>query len=183
MHRNKRTSRIVFVVMFLLLATSYGSSGKALSALVWIKPPDIAIPANATTTVEIQMDNIADVYGAEYHLSFDPSVLAVVDKDSNKAGIQIAPGICPQPGFVAVNSADNTTGKIGYALTQLNPQQPCNGGLAASIEFKCLGTVKSSAIVFDSIIISDRNGIEIPADTQDGRIQCGFNTFLPLIKL
>ena len=60
-------------------------------------------------------------------LTFDPNVVEVVDADPNQAGVQAALGTFLDSGFVVLNAADNVTGTLRFAMTQLNPSQPKSG--------------------------------------------------------
>jgi hypothetical protein len=183
--RDRIIWRIMFVSGFLAFCLILWSPGHASSGLLWVKPSNVSVQPNEKTTVEIQMDNVTNVYGAEFHLSFNPTVLTVVDNDPAKDGVQIGTGACPLAGFVALNTASNSTGTVDYALAQLYPQTACNGGLVASIEFQCLGNTGSSAVNIDSSIISDPDGFAIDHTRQNGNITCGdINKmiYLPLVR-
>jgi hypothetical protein len=120
------------------------------------------------------------VYGLHFILDFDPTMLAVVDADPGTDGVQITPGDCPQPDFVATNTADNALGTITYDVTKVNPTIPCEGGQAATIQLQCLGTSASTLITFTESLIATRDGETIPHTTTSAVVNCYFN-FLPAI--
>jgi hypothetical protein len=54
-------------------------------------------------------------------------VVEVVDADPGQAGVQMALGTFLDSGFVVLNAADNVTGTVRFAMTQLNPSLPKSG--------------------------------------------------------
>jgi ELWxxDGT repeat protein len=140
-------------------------------ASLWFEPPEATWPVGSDFTIDIMVAEVSDLYGVELQLSFDPTIVEVVDVDPVTAGIQIQPGVCPMPDSVDVNSADNTTGTISYAVTSLSPSPPCNsGGVIASITF--LGLTEGNSILhFEGELLSDTNANPIPVDSvQDGSL-------------
>jgi hypothetical protein len=124
-----------------------------------------------TTTVEIRILGVTNLYGAEVHLTFDPTIVHVVDADpSTPVTVQVALGDFPYPDSVAQNLANNTTGTIDVAVAQTLPRPPCNGdGTLCTITFEALqwGT---SPVHFVSALLADTNGLVIPSTTSDGEI-------------
>jgi hypothetical protein len=135
------------------------------ASLLWLNPTTVSVPVGSSTDLDLQLDDISNVYGAEAELAFDPAVLEVV-------GSAVTPGTCPQPDFVVINSADNGAGTIHYAVTQLNPTPPCDGGVTATIEFLCKQENAGTSVIITSSLISDPDGNEITHSTQDATIEC-----------
>lgn len=91
--------------------------------------------------VDIMADNVADLYGAEIKLRYDPTLLAVQDADPGRDGLQITEGelLPASKGFVVANQVDEQEGAITYALTLLNPAPPVTGsGIIATVTFEQL---------------------------------------------
>ncbi len=90
--------------------------------------------------VDLYVANVTDLYGADIKYSFDPNIVQVVDADPFTPGVQIQPlaGFL-SPDLVVRRDANNVTGTIQYALTQLNPTPPVNGsGAVARVTFQPL---------------------------------------------
>jgi LysM repeat protein len=160
-------------------APAAGPAGEANTlqngASVIIAPPAVTVALGETTVVEVQVQDVEGLYGVDIRLSFDPSKLEVQDANSATAGVQIEPGpfLDVSQGFVAQNSADNTAGRINYAMTLLNPAEPKSGsGTLMRVTFKGIGEGES-AISFLSALLSDRPGMQIPATTTGGTITVG----------
>jgi hypothetical protein len=138
--------------------------------MVVISPAHREVAIGMTTTVDIRIQGVTNLYGAEVHLTFNPSIVHVVDADPSSPGtIEIALGTFPYPDYVATNSADNTAGTIDVALTQTS-HPPRNGsGVLGTITFQALvGGV--SPVHFVSAILVNPDGIEILSGTQDGEV-------------
>jgi hypothetical protein len=118
-------------------------------------------------TVEVQAENVSDLYGLELHLKYDPAMLEIQDSQADQAGVQIEPGtLLPvNQGFVVANQADPAQGTVMYALTLLNPAPPVSGsGPVARMTFKALQNGPSTLTVERSTLVSV-NLETIPAET------------------
>ena len=153
------------------------SQGLAQGTLVVIDPPAKEVAVGATTTVDVRIENVANLYGAEVQLVFNPALLEVVDTDTSREGVQIQPGSLLSPDFMAKNNADQTTGRIVFAVAQMPPHEPVNGsGILATITFrgKAAGTSEinfSTTQPTPPAILSNRDGMPISASTQGGSIK------------
>jgi hypothetical protein len=132
----------------------------------------------------ITVSGATDLYGAEAHLTFDPTIIEVVDTDGGRSGVQVALGDVLSPDFVATNSVSNTAGTIDLALTQLAPTPPSDGeGALAIITFQAVST-GTSPVEFTSVILADPEGMQIPSDVVGGTIEVGdgrHQIYLPLV--
>ena len=124
-----------------------------------------------TTTVDIRILGVTNLYGAEVHLTFDPTVVRVVDADPSSAGtVEVALGGFPYPDYIAQNLADNVAGTIDVAVAQIDPRSARHGeGTLCSITFEALAW-GISPVHFVSALLSDPYGLEISATTTDGDI-------------
>lgn len=181
---NKRLALVAFstlLTLVLLLASAARAPAIAVStALLWLNPASAATDRGATTNVVVQLDNITDVFGIQLSLSFDPTVLQVVDADAGTSGVQINPGSCPRTDFVVSNTADNGAGTIQYAVTQL-ALPPCDGGTVATIQFQCIAGGTSSEVNFSDSLISDGSPTPISHTTQSSTVTCNHAIYLPLV--
>ena len=80
------------------------------------------------------MQNVDDLYGGGFQLSFDSSVAQVQDANPHEDGVQIESGSWLQRQLEADNTVDNTLGTIGFFVTQRHPEEPKDGsGILARI--------------------------------------------------
>ena len=168
------TARCYWISLALLLAMLFSIPvGHGLAqdgTTVVISPQSREVAVGAMTTVDIRIENVNGLYGAEVHLTFDPSLLEVVDADVGMNGVQIEPGTFPNPYFTAQNAVDQDAGKIDFAVSQGPNDFPVNGsGVLATVTFKgkAAGT---RTVSFANALLSDQSGGQISASTQDGTI-------------
>jgi len=93
----------IIAFIFVALLVSVFSSPQAMAngtSLLWLNPVSANVSLSENTDVVLQLDDITSVYGLQVSLSFDPSIVSVVDADGGKPGVQISPGSCPQPDFL-----------------------------------------------------------------------------------
>jgi hypothetical protein len=132
----KTTTFILLFVLTLLLTISPAMAQEGAS--VYLQPVE---STDDTITVDVMVDNISNMYGAEFRLRYDPAILAAQDMVPDQNGMQLEVGsLLPlDKGFVVANSIDETTGEIVFAMTLLNPAPPAEGsGPLARISFKVL---------------------------------------------
>ncbi|MCX6058560.1 MAG: cohesin domain-containing protein [Chloroflexi bacterium] len=133
-------------------------------------PTGIGLKPDSNGTVSLIIENVHDLYALEFHLSFNPQFVEVVDADLTKDGIQIASTDVWKDGFIASNKVDNIAGKIDFAVTLLNPALPIAGKQTVAtitLKAKDKGT---SQINIDSAILSTRDAQEITTTKINGLI-------------
>lgn len=136
-----------------------------------ISPSHRQVTISNTTTVDILIANAANLYGAEVHIAFDPTIVQVVDADDGATDVQIGVGVFPHPDYVPVNIVNNTEGTIDFAMTQIPPRAAVNGsGVLATITFLAMqGGVSPVTIIMGDI--SNPDGHRLPLTTYDGEIE------------
>lgn len=157
------------VLLTTLFATPVGY-GLAQDTKVFIDPPEREVAVGATTTVDIRIENVTGLFGAEVHLEFEPTLLEVVDADTGTDGVQIQSGQFLSSYFTAQNIVDQAHGKIHFAASQGPDDAPVSGsGVLATIIFRAKA-VGTSKIKFDEVILANRDGGQISAETEKGKI-------------
>jgi hypothetical protein len=174
---------LLSLAAFLFPATAAVPSpaGPSANARARLDPVDAWVELGKTTVVNMYIQDIVNMYGADIRLTFDPSLVEVVDADVYSPGTQIQPlyGFL-RPDFVIKRGACNAVepenpdcaeaGFIWYAVTQLNPAPPVTGsGAIAAITFRGLRT-GSAPIIMTYAKAADRNGLTIPLALTDGAI-------------
>lgn len=164
---------IGLALMVVALSIAPIGHGLAQGITVVISPSSHEIDVGTTTTVDIRIENVTGLYGGEVHLTFDPTLVEVVDADAGTAGVQIQPGTFLKADFTAQNVVDQEAGKIDFAISQMAPNEAVSGsGVFATVTFqgKASGT---SAISFVSAILSSQEGEAISHSTQNGNVVVG----------
>lgn len=139
-----RMAVAVVVALAGLAALNSAIGGQSLAAgdddpaIVRCEPSVVSGPATTTLTVDLYVENAVNLYGADIRFTFDTTLAQVVDADPAMPGVQIQPlADFLVPGFVIRKEADNVSGLIWYAVTQLNPSPPVTGsGALARVTFQ-----------------------------------------------
>ncbi len=139
---------------------------------VLVHPPSQSVNLNELAGVDVEVDSVTNLYGVDLRLSFDAARLEVQDADPAMAGVQVEPGsfLDPGQGFVAENSADNTTGTVRFVFTLMYPAPPASGsGALARITFKAKAT-GTAAVTLTQVDLADDQVEPIAAALTDGAI-------------
>ncbi len=121
--------RVVSLLVILLFSLAVPALAQE-RAQVYILPPTEALVTGQPVTVDVIAEGVSNLYGAEIHVRFDPTMVRLEDADSQQDGIQITPGslLAPDQGFVVANTSDNAAGTAVFAITLVNPAPPVDGG-------------------------------------------------------
>lgn len=159
------------LMVWVLIPTPLESAAAQVQTTIQVIPQTVKVKTGRDVTVELLIDQVSDLYGAQLHLTFDPQVVEVVDADPAQEGVQIEPGTVPSPDYVVQNKADNRAGTIDYALTQLPPRDPASGaGVMARVTFRGK-MVAVSEVRFDRYMLANNQGGSIEAIPQHGQIR------------
>ncbi len=168
------------MIMYVLTLPTISAVGQTSRAILWFNPPALALQPGMQGTIKFQVQNVQEMYGLEFQITFDPEVIKVIDSDPNQEGVQVKPADWLQEGFVAVNHVDTDIGRIDFAATLLRPAQPASGSMViASIPFATRKT-GTSTLRIASAILSTRNAEKIPHAIQAGKIVVNASQRLPL---
>jgi hypothetical protein len=161
---------VLILIALALLMTLPASSVAGAQPTLRPDPPALGLRSGEQGMISLQVADVQNMYGLEFHLTFDPNIVEVADADASKPGVQIKPGDWFKNSFVATNKADNTTGKIDFAVTLLNPAPPVSGdGVTATITFRAKNN-GTSPLKVEKAILASRDGKEIKSVWQDGAI-------------
>lgn len=107
--------------------------------------------------VNLLLEDVVDLYGAEIELGYDSRQLHVQDQNARLDGVQIAPGplLAFENRFVATNSVDPQTGVISFVFSTLKPASPINDeGVLATIIFEIVGSGPFSVEIIEADLVS-----------------------------
>lgn len=173
----KGSSWIVLLALVALLTTA----SAAAPAIARPDPVSNMVGVGETFVVNLYIQDVVNMYAADIHLRFDPTVLQVQDAEPGVPGVQIQPlDTFMVPGFVIKRKACNvvdpndpdcaTAGFVWFAATQLNPTPPATGsGPVAAITFKAL-KAGVSPLTISYQKFSDPTGGEIASAPQNGSV-------------
>ncbi len=148
-------SKLVWYSSLVFILTFFSSNALAQEeARLYLSPVSTD---QGNLVFDVMAENVTDLYGAEFRLSYDPALLMVQDVNSNQDGVQIEPGtLLPvDQGFVVANQVDATEGTITFAMTLLNPAPPATGtGALARVTFSPLQNSSTTIDVAHAKLVS-----------------------------
>ena len=158
----------------------------------FIAPANATLPApGQAIELAVRVEEVADLYGLGFSITFDPAVLRVRDADRGPArpACRSAPATpsIPSISSLAVNQADNTLGRIDFAATQTQPAQARNGaGVLATITFEAVAEGTSAVTFVEVELVNDARPVFpqiILTNLTPGRITVGaaHALYLPLL--
>jgi hypothetical protein len=167
----RRFSLILFICAIIVgwAVVSVNAEG----ARIWLDPPSLSLAPGDVKAVDIRVENVTGLAGAEVHLTFDPALLEVVDAEPSVDGVQIAHGDFLSPDFVVQNAADETAGTVDYAIACMALDKAASGnGVLAQITFRGVAKGKST-IAIQGVLLADKDGHPIEVETDPGRAVVG----------
>jgi len=157
----------VATALFFCWVLAAWSTGPVIAqgARVRLAPETLTLAPGDTGTVEVRVEDVIQLAGAEVHLTFDSTLLEVVDADAETEGIQIVHGGFLSPDFVVQNIADPSAGTIDYAIVCMPLDKAVSGnGVLARITFRALADGETLVDVSSAILGNVQNQ-SIPLET------------------
>ena len=140
---------------------------------------------------DLQVVDVYNVYGIDVTITFDPTLIKVIDADAERPGVQILPGplFDDRLYYVAENRVtvdeEAGVGTIRFVATLLSPAPPISGsGTIASIPYEVITAraLEGTAFTIEHAILASPTGAPLPTDWEDNVIREGkHRLFVPLI--
>jgi len=179
----------------LVLLLAVASPVRALArtdTVVRIEPTDVYLTPEETVKIEVWVDDVNSLFAFEIEIVFDSDYLFVKDANLDVDGVQVHQGdfLETQEGkyVVVVNRVDNQLGIIQFDMFQLGNETPSKSGSGILISFEITAKEQpaETTLEISSVLLSDRNGIEILRTIEHGTVtiesgKAPFTNFLPLI--
>ena len=132
---------------------------------IWLDPVTLDLSPGEVGTLEIRLEDVNQLAGAEVHLTFDPALLEVVDADPATEGTQIAHGDFLSPDFVVQNITDPSQGTVDYAIASMQLDEAASGsGVLARITFRALAEGET-LVTISGVLLADTQGRPIQVET------------------
>ena len=162
MRAKRRCVAMTLLFCFWGLVAWTTGSVVAQVARVRLAPETLTLTPGDVGTVEIHVEDVVQLAGAEVHLTFDSTLLEVVDADPETEGAQIAHGDFLSPDFVVQNIADPAAGTIDYAIVCMPLDKAVSGnGVLARLTFRALAEGET-LVDISSAILGDVQNQSIP---------------------
>jgi hypothetical protein len=172
------------IIFWSLVMAAPGSAGPALpnDTHLRVLPAAVNLKLHAPVTVEVYVENVVDLYGADIQLQFPPALFQVRDANPSVPGVQItARSDLLVPRFIVSNEADNQAGIISYVVTQMAPQAPAQGS-GALFSFVA-DTIQPGvgAFAIQQQTLATRDAVTIVVTAHNAYYQVLRAMYLPLI--
>jgi predicted secreted protein len=135
------------------------------SAAVKVQPASASIALGAVdASVDIAIENAANVGGYQVDLAYDPSIVSV--QEVKPGTFMGSTGRTVMP----LSSIDNTAGLVTFGASTIGSQSGASGsGILATLKLlpKAKGT---TALDLQNLLLLRPNGALLPASTQDGQL-------------
>ena len=163
--------KVLLLSMIMLTVVAHATSAYCeTNSELYLRASDDTPVIGRTFSVDVCVKDSIAVYGAEFIVQYDPSVLTVVDALPEKEGIQIAPGDffdLERLHFPLQNHVDAKNGKIYYAVSMLNPSPEASGeGTLGTIRFRASGEGQTR-LRFANGKMGTRGGVSISPTTAE----------------
>jgi hypothetical protein len=138
--------------------------GPPCGPTVLLVPGVTNVCRGGTQRMDIVLADVANLYGAELHLSFDKARLKAVDENGEPATQVLAgPMLDPRRGLVGANAVDNAFGLIDYAVSLKDPALPAFGtGRLGRVYFEAVAEGRAE-IKVEEVKLSERPLPPLPA--------------------
>ena len=164
-----KTKKYIGVGILSLLLFLFGLSGIAVAqtTIVSISPSTQTVPLGQTFTIDITIDPDVAIAGAQFDLSFDPSL---VRANSVTEGNLLKQGGAST--YFSRGTIDNAAGKItGVAGVIITPGQTVSSpGVFATIQMTAKSVEGTSPLDLLNVIVGDINGNPVPIAVNNGSV-------------
>ena len=150
--------------------------------LLYVYPDGRSMVVGEEATFEIRVRDVAGLWGAEFHLTFDPSLITIQDEDTTKAGTQIDYGGFITPDSVAQNGVDTVAGRVDFAISQAPPSAPSNGdGIIARMRIVAQAE-GATPLGLVGTVLADMSNKSIPHGTAGGFVAIHSRTVVGFVR-
>jgi len=145
-----------------------------------ITPASLPLSLSGTGMTTLEVRDVADLYGVEFHLTFNPNLVEVQDADPTLPGVQIGVGSLFSGTQVAIahNEASNIAGKVDF-VASLRGVSPFSGTEAVAVITWKGKTAGASPLTLVTTKLSDRNGQPRFHTPQNGEVVVGGSAVVP----
>lgn len=169
---------MLLAMVSLSLSSPFTPVARGQSPTVTIDPTSAEVALDGTVDVDIVISDVTALWAASIDISFDTSVLEVVDADPGRAGTQLFTGTfpCPSEGpcDVTENTVDNTAGSIEYDATLVEPASPAGGsGTLATIRFHAKSPGTGSIAIQSAALWGPGPGDNLTLTAESGEVVVG----------
>lgn len=167
----------MFVLLLsMLIASSIFAKIVSAQATIYVDPATRNVQKGEEFTIDINIDNVTNLYGYEIYLSFNNSVLNATAIDYRN--------FLNEPTLILHQEVNNT---VRLTVMSLQPATPKNGSSPpplATVHFKSI-EIGTPPLNLSKTKLSDNQGHEIPHQTSDGIVipEFSFATIIAMMAI
>lgn len=130
---------------------------------VYVSPATASVGVGSTTTIDVLVENVSDLYSYEVHLTFDPTKLQI------EGTAQLGSLFAGHTVQTFQNTVNNTTGRVDYAVSlQGEPTGVTGSGSLLKLTVRGVAQGSSPVTLTTDTNLSDGSFNLIPAMLQPG---------------
>lgn len=138
----KKTLGLHATLLLLALLISVSATAGTVS----ISPAATTVSAGQTFSVDVRIDDVANLYSFQFDIGYDPTLLNA---------LQIVQGPFMQDADWLAGAIDNTSGYIPFAGSLIGPLPGITGsGVLATIDFLAVGTGTGSVSILEGVFLN-----------------------------
>ncbi len=143
------------------------------TALIKVNPTNLIAPlCSLRETSNVTVENVGNLVAVDLELSYDPTVIQVIDADRSQAGVQVRFDTFTVD-FVSRNEVDTRRGRIYFKASLLDGRTITGPVALIAIDWRPQ-RVGSSSVTLTKGILTDATGQPIGATLQNGAVQVNF---------
>jgi len=164
-------------------ATPTPTSTPEPTPIIYVVPEASSLNVGDEMDLSIWVANVVNLYGVEFHLGYNPTVLQVLDADPAIPGTQIDFGAFLSPDSVAQNEVDETAGIVHFAISQNSPSPARSGtGVVAHLRVRALAE-GTSMLGFSGTELTNVFAQSVPHWTKGGYVTVNTRVVLGYLYL
>jgi hypothetical protein len=152
------------VLFFSLVLASFSAAGAQAADPAEVGVfEDVEVPPDTRFEVPVSVRNVEGLYAVDITLTFDAEIMQIEDANPSQDGVQLGLGTFLDAGLVLFNEANNETGTIRFAMTQVNPSDPKSGEGVLLVLYAQAVEEGQGLIEVVSVELANRMGEALPA--------------------
>jgi len=166
-YRNMYRWLILPLLFIMVVGLLFVGSACATPTRVTISPTSQTVAPEQTFTVDVRVGPVLAIAGAQFNLSFDPSLVTAISVDEGELFNQ---GGCAT--FFLPGTIDNDAGTITGAVCVITTPgcTVSNPGTLATITFVASETTGTSPLHLSNMVIGSKEGHALAKQVNDGSV-------------
>jgi VCBS repeat-containing protein len=117
-----------------------------------------SVAVGAETTLILEVLNVTNLYGYQFLVNYPADLIQVQDGDPEREGVNLVLGSFLSPDFVVWNEANNISGTISLAMTQISPHLARSGSGELARGVVRGANPGSTTFSFSQVVLTDPDG-------------------------